>query len=447
MGTHGAKCGAWCAVALAAALLAAPAPRAWSRGEAAAYRKDLAYLLDELPKKARTLLREKDVDWPKATKSLRAAARKVSDAADYVRLVQRIVARLEDGHAGIVKVSPDLEGAWKDACEEEAHGRRWTGPRVHLLLVGDDVYVGEAFGEAADRGVRVGMQVLEIDRVPARRWVEQRADAMSDTEGFSTRRSALFHACHWGLADWEGTPTTFDLRAGREHEKVTITRHGGPDYAPAGPILPPEGLRHVGRQSWGKTAHGFGYVHLRDVPTDLPRQLDEILEGIGDVPGLVLDMRGNGGGGTDHEAVFGRFLAPGTRWRRYTSQGSHPFAGPMVVIVDGGVVSAGETVAGIFKEDGRAYVIGPEPTSGTSSQKVLVEVPSGNLTVRVSVESNEGRFNAGRGIEGIGVPPNEITPYDPAELLEGVDTQIRRAEELLQNGFPKGAVPYEPPGK
>ena len=90
-------------------------------------------------------------------------------------------------------------------------------------------------------------------------------------------------------------------------------------------------------------------------------------------------------------------------------------------------------------------MIGPETTAGMSSQKEELEVPSKRVTVRVSVASNKGRFNGGRGIEGIGVAPHEVVPYDGAELLKGVDTQIRRAEELLKGGFPKGVVPYEPP--
>jgi C-terminal processing protease CtpA/Prc len=117
----------------------------------------------------------------------------------------------------------------------------------------------------------------------------------------------------------------------------------------------------------------------------------------------------------------------------------------MVVIVDAGVRSAGETVAGQFKEDGRAYMIGDAPTAGMSSQKEKVPVPSGLFSVYFSVASNKKRFNGGRGIEGIGVPPHEVVPYDPAELRKGVDTQIRRAEELLKAGFPKGKVAYQPP--
>ena len=80
-----------------------------------------------------------------------------------------------------------------------------------------------------------------------------------------------------------------------------------------------------------------------------------------------------------------------------------------------------------------------------SSQKESFEVPSKKLSVQIAVASNKGRFNGGKGVEGIGVAPHEVVPYDGAELLRGVDTQIRRAEELLSKGLPKGTVEYQPP--
>jgi carboxyl-terminal processing protease len=117
----------------------------------------------------------------------------------------------------------------------------------------------------------------------------------------------------------------------------------------------------------------------------------------------------------------------------------------MVVILDAGVSSAGETVGGMFKEDGRAYAIGDSPTAGMSSSKQTVPVPSGLFSAYVSVFSNKARFNKGRGIEGVGVPPHEIVPYDAEELATGVDSQIRRAEDLLTKGFPESTVDYVPP--
>ena len=111
----------------------------------------------------------------------------------------------------------------------------------------------------------------------------------------------------------------------------------------------------------------------------------------------------------------------------------------MVVIVDAGVRSAGETIAGQFKEDSRALMIGDTPTAGMSSQKEKLPVPSGLFAVYFSVASNKGRFNGGRGIEGIGVEPHEVTPYEAADLRGGIDTQIKRAEEFLAKSLPNVA--------
>jgi hypothetical protein len=80
-----------------------------------------------------------------------------------------------------------------------------------------------------------------------------------------------------------------------------------------------------------------------------------------------------------------------------------------------------------------------------SSSKQTLRLPSGLFSAYFSVFSNKARFNGGRGIEGVGVPPHEIVNYDPVDLAAGVDTQIRRAEELLTKGFPAGVVAYVPP--
>ena len=104
--------------------------------------------------------------------------------------------------------------------------------------------------------------------------------------------------------------------------------------------------------------------------------------------------------------------------------------------------SAGETGSGMFREDGRAYAIGESATAGMSSQKTTIELPSGNFSLYVSTGSNKERFNGGRGLEGIGFVPNEIVEFDPKDLAAGVDTLIRRADELLAK-FPEKDVPYK----
>lgn len=109
------------------------------------------------------------------------------------------------------------------------------------------------------------------------------------------------------------------------------------------------------------------------------------------------------------------------------------------------IASAGETVGGQFGEDQRAYMIGATPTAGMSSQKTRVKAPSGMFTAYFSVHSNKARFNRGRGIEGVGVQPHEIVPNDPADAAAGIDTQLKRACEILTKGIPAGVIDYVPP--
>jgi C-terminal processing protease CtpA/Prc len=422
------------AFVLAASLLQ-PSLLSAQEKNAATYVGDVDFLLTELEKKAGHFFPVKNVDWPAVAQQFRTEVEAVKSDADHVKLCSRLVARLRDGHAG-------LRGL-KISLPDEAQGRRYTGPRVHLVVIGDKVFVRQAFGPSIDQGIAIGAEVTAIDGQPSLEWLNASVAKMRDDRGYSTDRQALYAACHWGLADFEGTPVTFGLIQNGETRTVKIVRQGGPNFAPFGPVFPPKGVRNLGRQSYGRTARGFGYIHLRDIPGDLPAQLDTMLAALGDVPGMVLDLRANGGGGCDHNAVFGRFIDGGKTWRQYTSAGANPFPGRLVVIADAGTRSAGETIAGMFKEDGRGYLIGDSPTAGMSSQKTTIPVPSGLFAVTFAVASNKGRFNNGQGIEGIGVPPNELVPYSPAELAQGVDTQIRRAEELLDQGLPEGRVPYE----
>jgi C-terminal processing protease CtpA/Prc len=215
---------------------------------------------------------------------------------------------------------------------------------------------------------------------------------------------------------------------------------------PSGPAVFPPQMKGNNDVRWTRLRSGFGYVHIRRCPGNLPELMDQALAVVGDAPGLILDFRANGGGGFDHEALMGRFVPKGKAMRfvkAYASAGPNPYGGPVVVVIDAGVRSAGETASGMFKEDGRAYMIGESATAGTSSGKSTISLPSGLFALYVSTSSNMGRFNNGRGVEGVGVPPHEIVEYDPNDLSSEIDTLTLRAERLLAK-FPQDKVPYNP---
>lgn len=400
------------------------------------YQKDVEFLLKEFEAKAGHFFKTKNIDWKKVREKFIADVKKVKDDVEHIELCNCLIAQLKDGHAYLKDSKVKMPKS-----EQE----NWVGPGMFWCLKEKQIFVKNVWSPAKDAGISEGMEIMLVDNKNAWDWLMASVKERSELMGFSTDYQAYYAACHWGLT---GPPSSKMILSIKDIDgkikMITVTRdRRGGRGIPEGPVFPPKGLKNIGRQSYGQTDSGFGYIHLRDVPDELPEQLDTMLSGIGDVPGLILDMRANGGGGCDHEAVFGRFLKNGAGWGQYKGVGKANYTGPVVVIVDAGIRSAGETVAGIFKEDGRGYMIGDSPTAGMSSSKTTIEAPSKLFKAYFSVKSNKGRFNNGKGIEGIGVPPNEIVYYDPKDLDKGVDTLIIRAEELLKTGFPKGVVRYK----
>jgi C-terminal processing protease CtpA/Prc len=402
------------------------------------YEKDVQYALAEVPRHAGRFFELKKIDWPAVTRQFTEEAKGIKTDQEHLVLLLRLVARLQDGHATVLPREKTKDIKLPEAAVQQ------TGPGMFWCTIGDRVYVKNSFATAQAVGITPGMQVLKVDGMPVHEWIERRTAERSERSGFSTPTQALFMTLHWGLARPVGTQLRLELEdlQGKSLDKTVVCQRA--TTIPSGPAFFPPALKGDGDVRYGKLAGGYGYIHFRRCPATLPELTDKALADLGNVPGLILDFRANGGGGFDHQGFMGRFVPAGRTLAyavRYESAGSTPYGGPMVVIVDGNTRSAGETASGQFKEDGRAYMIGESATAGMSSSKATVELPSGLFALYVSNASNKGRFNDGRGIEGVGVQPHEVVPYKAADLAAGVDTLIARAEALLKE-FPQEKVPY-----
>ncbi len=424
------------AVLLALATLARDATAA----PAELYVRDVEFALAEIEKRCGHFFPLKKIDWKKVSAQFLREARSVRTDQEHLVLLVRLLARLRDGHASVRPLEKGKAVKWPDDGSS-----RKTGPGMFWCRSGKAILVKSSWGPAASAGIQPGMEIVAVGRVPAATWLERRIAELSETRSFSTDHQALAYACHWGLADLPGTRLQLTLRAGKKKRRGTLV-YSKASTVPDGPAFLPEGLKVERDIKYGKTASGFGYIHVRRCPGNLPELVDRALAHIGKVPGMILDFRGNSGGGFDHDALLGRFVPEGKTIafaKRYRSAGPQPYGGPAVVIVDATVRSAGETAAGIFKEDGRGYMIGETPTAGMSASKTTIPLPSELFALYVSVHSNKKRFNGGRGIEGIGVVPHETVEYRAVDLARGVDTLIARAEQIL-GSFPRGKVPYDP---
>jgi len=408
------------------------------------YKEDMAFALDQLEEQCGHFFKLKEIEWKKVRKEMTKEVKRVKDDAAYHALMWRLLARLEDGHAAVKPGKNGEQLPWP----EELQAQKYS-PGVAFCKVGKKLYVRDVRSAAEEVGLAPGMEVLKVDDLAAAKWVDAHVAELRDAWSYSTDQHALFHALCLGMAKEQGARLKIEYKdLGGKKKKRTITVGKSKNFH-FGVPFPDESMKKSGETLfYGKTKRGYGYMHIRWVKGTLLEDVDRALAELGDVPGLILDFRGNSGGGIDHDALEARFIPTGKELPRMArsplaSQGPNPYGGKMVVIVNGTVVSAGETTSGMFKEDGRAYMIGESATAGMSSQKTTIELPSGKCSLYVSIGSNRSSFNGGRGIEGIGVPPDEIVEFDPDELKEKVDTLIRRAEDILDD-FPQKKVRYDP---
>jgi len=199
-----------------------------------------------------------------------------------------------------------------------------------------------------------------------------------------------------------------------------------------------------------------GYVALSRFGDRAGTELDAALAELRDdgVRGIVLDLRGNGGGyGDQATAVASAFLKSGpvftTRERTgaasvANASGKPIWTGSLAVLVDHDTASAAEIVAGALQDDRAATIVGVR-TFGKGVVQSVFPLPDGS-----AIKMTTARYTTplGRDIEGVGVVP-DVTVAQPPGSVSGdprTDPQLARALALLEPAPSPSPAPVASPG-
>ncbi|MYD90984.1 MAG: S41 family peptidase [Caldilineaceae bacterium SB0662_bin_9] len=200
------------------------------------------------------------------------------------------------------------------------------------------------------------------------------------------------------------TEVRLDIRRGAEEFELTITR--------ATIDMPTTSHELIGPDA------NIGYVRLHTFNALAADKLGDVIKGFesADVTGLILDLRGNGGGLLDESVeVAGLLAGRGLVVRQIYSDGREEEHRaqhravlardtPLVVLVNRSSASASELVAGALQDNGRAILIG-EPTLGKGSVQVT-RMLADESQIRVT---NSLWFTPkGRSINGEGLVPDVL---------------------------------------
>lgn len=340
--------------------------------------------------------------------------------AEYYSTIRELITELNDGHANLV-VNPAAGYLGK--------------PPFECRLAEGKLLISKLTGSS---DLKVGDEIIEVDGKPVAEAIQ---DAIkSRAFPVATTRTARGAAAVGGGE--AGTELKLKVRRDGTELDVTCTRlEAGPNSA--GKSETP--FRDLG--------DGIGSIKLETFLTpEAANNFDEALKMADKMKGLIIDLRGNGGGNLMlAQRIFGRLLdkeATGTKvWTRGSNglpteseassavlsrirppSGDTPrFAGKVALLCDEFCFSAAEIFLVLFRENKRGQIFGRQTGGGAGAVSIRKMEPEGF----VSFSSIEIRGAQGSRIEGVGVKPDVSVPFSIDEALGREDKTMLAAKSWL----------------
>jgi len=270
--------------------------------------------------------------------------------------------------------------------------------------------------------------VSTIDNSPARKAGLQAGDAIVKVNGEDTSGWSVDQAVSKIRGD-KGTTVKLTIVRDNKQQDFSIVRDQ---------ITTPS-------VTWNEDTDNIGYMRISsfaDDTADLAQKAAQEFKDKG-VKGVVLDLRGDGGGYlTAAQAVASLWLPEGkTIVQERTDTGvvqetlkatnsNPPLAGlPTTVLVDGGSASASEIVSGALHDNGVAKLVGVK-TFGKGSVQDIVDLPGG---AELKVTIAKWYTPNGKNINKEGIQPDVNISISDDDLKNNRDPQKDKAFDIVKN--------------
>lgn len=374
------------------------------------------------------------VDWQAAYDELKPKLQQAATRADALRVLDALVSRMKVSHFSIIPKS-----AYQELGKSDEKGARGGTAGLDVRVVDDQVIVVSVTPDfpAAQAGVCTGWIVESIDD---KRLAGRLAEVKEELADNPHARVILASAANARLQ-------------GRVGDKMTVTFRDGNDEPQARTfeLVPRRGERvqigHIPEFSvWvdiESLDDGIAYFRFNAFmnPVQVMTAYNEFMRLNKDASGIIIDVRGNGGGSGDiamgmigwlmpgEKAPVGKVILRGHELDMIVRPRPEPYTGPAVVLIDEMSVSAAEFFASGIKDLTDAHLIGTR-TAGAVLGSQIERLPTGDGFQFAA--ANFISVRTGKTLEGIGVEPHELVEPNREMLLDGKDPAIEAAIQWIR---------------
>lgn len=360
------------------------------------------------------------VNWRAVRERYRPQVDRVDSDQEFYGVLKRMVGELHDAHTRF------------STPEERRERERLQAVSAGLAIFeveGKPVVVWvEPNSDAARAGVEEGMIALTIDGTPI---ADKLSEARARVAGSSTDRAVRLRIYRMLIEGEPGTRLRLTLaRADGSTVDVAVTRRVVPDA----PVVTSRRL-----------ASGAGYIKLTLWKSPIRKDFKKALRQLADVPGIVIDLRGNPGGEAEevekiasyffnsHVSLGKFFSRSGKAIYLRTGDDDQVYAGPVAILINEGSGSGSELFAGVMQESKRATIVGRRSCGCVLGISKYRKLKGGG---ELAVSEYGYQTPQGKTFEGTGVVPNTTVDLTIGDLQHHHDAALEEAERILNRASP-----------
>jgi carboxyl-terminal processing protease len=368
------------------------------------------------------------LDWDATYDKYLPKAEATNSRDEMRKVITEMLAELGQSHFGIL--GAEAYDNLEELNRELPSGTAYLGFEVSHIDGRVFITHIDKESEAYKQGMRIGTEISVIRDKPVSEILTTLSDAYEDSPH---RRLYEKRSLNNYFKGDEGETYSVTTKANKVYELQLIK--------PPGRFFQLMTLPSVYYQfTHRKTPENFGYISFNMFTFDLRKDYLAALAELSDTDGLILDLRGNGGGiGAMAMTLSAKLInEKGKKLGTMSNQGGHMnfaifpqkpiYDKPIALIIDGGSASTTEILAAGLQDLERAHIFGT-PSAGAALPSLIEALPNGD---RFQFAIADYTSTNGSKIEGKGVQPDTLTPHTIESLSKGQDAAMVAATMWLK---------------